>query len=129
MEGRRGPVQFPQGHWGPGLEACIVFQMQRKPLASSQQVKSFQKIPSVAGQRALKRPQGGPWAHPHPGSATPRLSLPVLGPRSLSEATAQRGGPRPVPRIQKALNKRSLKGKEGEGRRPRYSPLIISPQK
>ena len=120
MEGRRGPVQFPQGHWGPGLEACIVFQMQRKPLASSQQVKrSFQKIPSVAGQRARSRAQGGPWAHPHPGSATPRLSLP--------EVTARRGAPRSVPRIQKALNKRSLKRKEGEEYRPRNSHLLVSP--
>ena len=101
------------------MEACIVFQMQRKPLASSQQVKSFQKIPSVAGQRALKRPQGGPWAHPHPGSATPRLFLP--------EVTARRGAPRPVPRIQKALNKRSLKRKEGEEYRPRNSHLLVSP--
>lgn len=69
MEGRRGLVPFPQGHWGPGLEACIVFQIQRKPPASSQQVKrGFQKMPSVARQRELSGPQSGLWA---PGAVSP----------------------------------------------------------
>ena len=89
MEGRRGPVQFPQGHWGPGLEACIVFQMQRKPLASRQQVKrSFQKIPSVAGQRALSGPQGGPWAvGPPPPRFGHSQAVPPRGQRSTRSPT------------------------------------------